>query len=97
VQLESAAANVLARFHHVEEDGQEQDFTGLQVLLHSTKQFGPTSLRELSVSGPTSAHTLPPFDPRARIEMQFNCWAVALRFATWIEFSGGGHGGREGR
>ncbi len=52
VQLESAAANVLARFHHVEDDGQEQDFTGLQVLLHSSKQFGPTSLRELSVSTP---------------------------------------------
>ena len=58
LQLESAAANVLARFHHVEEDGQEQDFTGLQVLLHSSKQFGPTSLRELSVRFPAVAACL---------------------------------------
>ncbi len=50
LQLENAAANVLARFHHVDEDGQEQDFTGLQVLLYSSKNFGPLSLRDLSVS-----------------------------------------------
>lgn len=52
LQLENAAANVLARFHQVDEDGQEQDFTGLQVLLYSSKNFGPMSLRNLSVRLP---------------------------------------------
>ena len=57
LQLEAAAANVLARFHHSDGEGTEQDFSDLQILLHSSKKFGPGSLRELSVSDKPSIST----------------------------------------
>ncbi|KAK9810736.1 hypothetical protein WJX73_003912 [Symbiochloris irregularis] len=46
--LEAAAQRVLQQFHNRDEDGQQPEFTDLQVLLYSSKRFGPNSIRELT-------------------------------------------------
>ena len=50
-QLEAAARKQLQLFHNRDEAGDQPDFSGLQVLLHSSRRFGPDSIRELSVCG----------------------------------------------
>ena len=49
VQLEAAALRQLQQFHIQEEDGEEQTLTSVQVLLHSSRNFGPGSIRQLVV------------------------------------------------
>lgn len=48
LQFEEAAVLVIQNLHGVNEDGSTPHFT-VQVLMNSTQQFGPSSLRELSV------------------------------------------------
>lgn len=48
LQFEEAAVLVIQNLHGVNEDGSTPHFT-VQVLMNSTQQFGPSSMRELSV------------------------------------------------
>lgn len=54
---------MLASQHHLNDDGEELQFEGVQVMLHSDHHFGPKSVRELSVRSPpplTPSTPLPP-------------------------------------
>ncbi|KAK9810367.1 hypothetical protein WJX72_009530 [[Myrmecia] bisecta] len=57
--LEAAAIDQLARLHNLNQSGEEQDFSGLQVLLHSSANFGPGSIRELTSSHVSQLVMLP--------------------------------------
>lgn len=48
MQFEQAAVKVIQNLHGVNEDGSTPHFS-VQVLMNSSQQFGPSSLRELSV------------------------------------------------
>ncbi len=51
VQLEEAASNLRRKqAHNQDGDDAEIDLPDLQVLLYSSRQFGPSSIRELTVS-----------------------------------------------
>ena len=49
LQLEAAALRQLQQFHIHEENGEGQDFTSVQVLLYSSRKFGPEGIRQLVV------------------------------------------------
>ena len=48
--------HTLSEMHVKNDNGDDIDFSGLQVLLYSTQQLGPASMRELSVSGRSCLH-----------------------------------------
>ena len=49
MQLEAAALRQLQQFHIQEDTGQDSDFTSVQVMLYSSRKFGPESIRHLQV------------------------------------------------
>lgn len=51
MQLEEAASNLRRKqAHNQDGDDAEIELADLQVLLYSSRQFGPSSIRELTVS-----------------------------------------------
>ena len=47
MQLEASALRQLQQFYIQEEPEQEQDFSSVQVMLYSSRKFGPESIRHL--------------------------------------------------
>ena len=50
MQLENAAASLLSKLHNNNQNGEQKDFSGLQVLLYSQHAPQRGSLRDLTVS-----------------------------------------------
>lgn len=50
VQFERACKEVLKEDHQLTSEGEEQEFDDVQLLLYSSQQFGPSSMRQLTSS-----------------------------------------------
>lgn len=48
LQFERACKEVLKEDHQLTSEGEEQEFDDVQLLLYSSQQFGPSSMRQLT-------------------------------------------------